>query len=285
MELADPEPLVPKYNLDDADIPVFLLLQELRKRGWHPTASKVDRTLDAPKRFWQKNIPSKRCYIQCLLQLDRVLAFCSDRRMHSGQVQDYYMCLLKGLSASPNKRSEVYKAMLRGDAPDELHGRERARCGTKLVIVDADCDGEVFDEPAAETGGGEREEPSAALSEPPKVHIVADDDDEPFPFDIGLLERVEGAHVSTSTHHGAVQNYRRLVLICRYHKGCRKHRNCGRPQQALLGASEPLAFLGAWHRAGAPGGAAHGSRKAHVDFSPDLASQRAWLAEAVGDAA
>lgn len=103
-----------------------------------------------------------------------------------------------------------------------------------------------------------------------------------FPFDVGVLSRAEAARVTTNVHEGRRGSYKRVILVCQYHHDCKKHRNVGDAQQSHFGPTEVLAYLGAWHRAGRPGGLASASKAQHLAYIPPLAEQRRWHAEFIG---
>lgn len=120
----------PRCALTDAECPTWLVLEELRLRGWMQLARGV-------RVHTQENVLQLVCscgsgvtqkfYLQCLLDLPERLTFTS--RMPSNQPQSYYKCLLKKKLVEAGLGDKHYLAVLKGEPPpppaaleDEMDG-------------------------------------------------------------------------------------------------------------------------------------------------------------------
>ncbi len=83
---------------------------------------------------------------------------------------------------------------------------------------------------------------------------------------------VEGVAVTLDIHEGAAGRcgYRRLVVKCPVHPGCKKYRNTGASQTMHFGAQEPLWYVGAWVRRALESA----DRAEHMAYYPSLEDVR-----------
>ena len=85
---------------------------------------------------------------------------------------------------------------------------------------------------------------------------------------------IEGNALRLDKH--APRGYRRLVITCPVHPGCKKHRGLGHNQCKALGPREPMAFLAVWARTADPD---HDSKYRIERAKPSLADMKQWLDE------
>ena len=98
IDLAYPQRAVPMMVLSDATVPVLALLDDMHADGWVATAQAIVHS-DLAKRFINRNIQSKRLYLQVLLTLrDRLV---HNPNISSAQAQSYYTLIQMDTFAMP----------------------------------------------------------------------------------------------------------------------------------------------------------------------------------------
>ena len=237
-----------------------------------------------------------KAYYQCLLDWDGLKSV-GLLEMRSDQPQAYYKVLLQHKLVPSGLGSAKYLRILDGESVeaaiasiedgrvDAIHGREGSRddewasgsddileAGNEeeeralplppsAVVVDGEA-APANDDVAASCSSGSS---SGSISESSSGDGVAG----PAP------KTLDGCRLREEVRHSAVDGYRRYIISCRWHARCYKKRNAGPRQTNALGAKEPLAYLGAWHRLGRE----TPSKRAHARMRPTLVQQRSFMAE------
>ena len=113
----------PQYALMDEKCPVFLIIRELRRRGWKSIS---DKALKEGRRVehTRANMALKLCdirggvtarfYLQCVLDLPARLALVES--IPPRHPQSYYKCLLRDIKVEPGLGDKRYLRLLRGES-------------------------------------------------------------------------------------------------------------------------------------------------------------------------
>ena len=119
--LVDVAPATPQCALTDADCPTILVLGKLKRDGWHqnPLGRTVHDETNVDCMLCDcRGAPSRKLYLQCLLDVRRRLRLTSS--IPSDEKQSFYKCLLSEKKVEPGRSDQFYKATLKDVEPDCL---------------------------------------------------------------------------------------------------------------------------------------------------------------------
>ena len=94
VHLDSPQLLRPSSKLSDANVPVLALVDQLYSLGFTDVLRLCTHTAGDAKIFDARRLPSKRCYLQCVLALQDLLA-AGVPSFKSNKSQWFYKVLLK----------------------------------------------------------------------------------------------------------------------------------------------------------------------------------------------
>ena len=287
-DLACPRRAVPLQALEDPSCPIWCLNRALLDKGWKPVPERVCHSVAAgAERVYSVNkIYSGRYYFRCVLSIESLLA-AGVETFVSNEVVHYYQCLLKGIVVPTGLGSKAYKALVAGTSLDIVLALTSAPQAT------------IADKPSDQVGGENDDEvlqasctaPLPLPLAPPSTRVTSSsssssressscEDDvmhagavtEDAPIDVPAF--LEGGAIDVedaSARHG----YKRYVIACPWHRGCKRRRNDHAQQRSHFGRHEPIAFLAVWCMSGreVATAAEHNAR----NFPAPLAAQRDWL--------
>lgn len=267
--LRSPRKLAPRMALSDSGAPVLALCDELRSQGFDEVRGKVTHEPGGSKHFDCRGLPSKRTYLQCVLESPQLFA-AGVESFTSGHSGMYYKVLLKTkrpvdpkLSAKELKRAlataegdTVALAALSAGALVPV-GR-RAQGSAPLPLEDIDGEDSVVgdDDPAAAAivvaaedaaaeplpGGVEDQDMvvgDALAEDAPGEGVAAD----------AVPDQILGqAVVVVQGRHDARWSYSdRLTIRCRNpdHGRCTKSRSLALDRD-VFGPRAAEGYLGAW---------------------------------------
>lgn len=296
--IKDPHKARPTVAILDEKSPVLALVRHLQLSGWRPMQALRDHTpqqLDLA--FSTTNLASRGPYLRCLANIE-VIWRLGYTLLAGNECQDYYRCALKGYVVEPKLGAKHYAAILKGEPPPvpELPAlpppppvpalEDQAREG-----LDADSDEEILQALGEPTGPLPHPTPpleispsrssssssSSSASSTSDEELAAEGNTQEGDGGIRIPVYLEGGRLLYEDKR-ETQGFARYKLMCRWHHGCFKYRQCEAGQVRNFGPLEPLGYLGAWQRVGAgdevPDKAAH-----RLMPMPTLDTQRAWLVE------
>jgi hypothetical protein len=288
--LVDPQQAQPQWSLLDPKCPCLVVLEELRSRGWAPSKSKLTHEPGSDK-MYNSTLPlSKKFYYQCLLGLPGIFEK-GLASLPSDQPQGFYKLILAGQAPQAGLRATAYKQLLgggevefgmqdEGPALQDLQDQSsddaivapraplRDPLPPPLPLQEGPLQGPL---PLPEVPAGpvqrrerarSRSSSSSSFSSQRVVAPSAPSREYPRVLNGGSLKRED--YVPRRGRYGTA--YCRYILTCQYHANCQKKRNTGPAQTKLLGQSEPLAYLSAWHRRGPD----IASAAQHIAFNPTV---------------
>ena len=286
----------PRKSLKDLDAPVLSLLDALEEKGWRGMSEMVWREQDALARVYDdRNIVSKRCYLQAVLAQDSLFAK-GVRRFCSGKTAVYYKWLLRSPGAidealTTAELSSLVTAADESRAPALPSLSVLAKPGRALarlrVVDDPEVDGGAPGECLGDAPAAEPEDAAEAVDGKAKSSSSSSSDSSSSsPSSSGAVagrgelgdcgpeeeapcvfpDVLEGALVMHERAGEAGSGFR---VRCPHH-GCRAFRSAHMDVEAF-GVMAPIFFLGSWLKEGAASSAA-----AYRKWRPKRADVRAY---------
>ena len=275
--------LVPRTPLQDAKVPILALTDALEDASFVPVGRSVDHYPRQGKFFDNRNVESKRCYLQAVLARDWL--FNRGQQMFaSTRPQAYYLAILRKpgevaatLSGkaclqmlkdagkpqaslalpAPQPASNKRKLALADIEGDD--GEEPPKVSTRSALMDIEPDEGSQSSSSNSSYSGSRsssESNSSGSHHSSKVgsSIDGDYDDEPE-----VPRRIEGRKTRVEIHKNSGD--RGIRITCGLHgHSCRKFRSLTL-QTERYGKFTATYFLGAWLRTAEREGANHGKYK------------------------
>lgn len=280
----------PPATLEDSAKPTLCLIRALMLTGWRPVQRAIKHTpaLIGAQDFDVTNAASKKQYYLCLPLLSRLFA-AGVRELPSNAIQKFYQALLAGHVVPAGLSDAAYRQVLDSSGEGAL-ALEANQLPHLLALpgpaaddaaegpLDIDSDevlplGSLALQPS-ESHARRNAPLSPSTSNSSSSPIESDEimDAEP-PALIVVPPVIEGGKIRVEDKTNK-WGYRRYIMTCSLHPGCRKHRNAHARQMANCGAWEPVGYLAVWHAKRHEFGDAASHCKA---CAPTLLEVKDWL--------